>query len=114
MSERKGRFCIAFIDADAEKEYRMLDGSQRKLVDAGLARLCERADEIGKPLMGPLTQCKELKFRNAGLRIVFRIVGETVEVLDIVQVVAIGRRDKDKVFRTAEKRLRFPFLCCAT
>ncbi len=96
------RFEVSFIDSDAEKEYRALDGSTKKMVDNGLSRLAMRADEIGKPLQGKLAGCKELKFRADGLRIVFRIVDG---VCEIVEVVSIGRRDKGKVFADAERRI---------
>lgn len=96
------KFRIAFINRDALKEYRGLGGSTKQLVDNGLARLAQRADEIGKPLVGPLAGCKELKFRSAGIRVIFRIVDGGVE---IVEVVAIGRRDKGEVFDSAAKRI---------
>lgn len=97
-----GRFALRFFSRDVEKEYKSLDGSVRKLVDIGLAKLQVRADEIGKPLHGELAGCRELKYREAGIRVVYRIVGEEVE---IVEVVAIGARDKGRVFATAAKRL---------
>ena len=97
-----GRFVLRFFNRDALKEYKSLDGSVRKLVDLGLAKLRVRADEIGKPLHGELSGCRELKYREAGIRVVYRIVGENVE---IVEIVAIGARDKGKVFAVASRRL---------
>lgn len=96
------RFRIAFIDRDTLKEYQGLDGSVKSFVDNGLARLAKRADEIGKPLGGPLAGCKELKFRSAGIRVIFRLVGDAVE---IVEIVAIGARAGGKVFDDAVKRI---------
>lgn len=98
-----GRFTLAFIDEDARKEYRKLDGSTKRFVDVGLRKLEERADELGAPLHGALAGCKKLKWRDAGIRLVFRILDDgTVE---IVEIVAIGRRDKDAVYKIAEGRL---------
>ena len=97
------RFKVEFINNDAKKDYLSLDCSILHLVDKGIARLALRADEIGKPLSGALAGCKELKFRNDGIRIIFRIVNGKIE---IVQVIAIGQRDKGKVFTAAEKRIR--------
>ncbi|MET3507766.1 type II toxin-antitoxin system RelE family toxin [Halalkalibacter oceani] len=71
-SER--RFLLQFIDANALKEYRKLDGSVKKLVDIALKKLEARANEIGKPLERKLKGCKEIKFRKNGIRIIFRIV----------------------------------------
>ncbi len=98
------RFQLAFIDEDAHKEYRKLDGSTKRLVDVGLRKLEERADQLGSPLHGSLEGCKKLKWRDAGIRLVFRILEDgTVE---IVEIVAIGRRDKGAVYKAAEKRLK--------
>lgn len=97
-----GSFQIAFIDQVALKEYRSLDGSVRAMVDKGLTRLAVRADEIGKPLGGKLAGCRELKFRFDGIRIIYRIVGERLE---IVEIIAIGVRDKGRVFEDAGRRV---------
>lgn len=96
------RFDVEFYNKDAEKEYLSLDGSVKAMVDKGIARLALRADEIGKPLGGLLAGCRELKFRADGIRVVYRIRGGRVEV---VQIVAIGPRDKGRVFDVASKRM---------
>lgn len=96
------RFKVGFICPAARKEYDSLDGSTRAMVDKGLLRLALRADEIGKALLGPLAGCKELKFRADGIRLIYRIVGGRIEV---VQVIAIGPRDKGKVFEIATWRI---------
>lgn len=88
------RFKVEFYDKTAEKEYLSLDGSVRAMVDKGIARLALRADEIGKPLSGLLAGCRELKFRTDGIRVIYRIRDGHVEV---VQIIAIGTRDKDRV-----------------
>lgn len=98
-----GRFTVRFYDKSALREYLDLDGSTKKLVDVGLRKLEMRADEIGKPLGGALKNCKELKYRKAGIRVIFRIVGDGVEIVDII---AIGARGNGTVFGVAEKRLR--------
>lgn len=96
------RFEISFINRAAVKEYQALDGSVRAMVNKGLARLAVRADEIGNPLGGALAGCRELKFRADGIRIVYRIVGERLE---IVEIVAIGARDKGRAFEDAKRRV---------
>lgn len=96
------RFKLAFIDRAAQKEYLALDGSVRGLVDKGLARLAARGDEIGKPLSGDLAGCRELKFRAEGLHVIYRIVNGTVEV---VEIIAIGRRSRGEVFGIASRRI---------
>lgn len=103
------RFDVRF-DVDAFTEYQRLDHSLSDVVDKALTRLEERADEIGTPLQNKyatkLHGCKEIKLRQAGLRIVFRVTDQTVEVLRVVYILTIERRDLDFVFRVADKRLR--------
>lgn len=65
MSNR--RFDVRF-DADALTEYQRLDNALVQIVDNALARLEERADEIGTPLKNKyatkLHGCKEIKLRD--------------------------------------------------
>ncbi len=96
------RFSIAFISEAAYKEYLSFKNPTKSLIDKGLNRLRSRADVIGKPLTGILKGCRELKFRADGIRIIYRIVGSEIE---IVEIIAIGKREKGDVFRSARKRL---------
>lgn len=98
-----GHFVVGFLNRDVEKEYQKLDGSQRRLVRIAVAKLKTRADEIGTPLRGELAGCKKIKWRNAGLRMVFRIREDGT--VDIAEIVAIGRRDRSEVYKTAAARL---------
>lgn len=67
-----------------------------------------RADEVGKTLgnnnITKLCGCKEIKLRDAGIRIVFRVTNETVEVLRIVYILTIEERSDDFAFKVAHKR----------
>lgn len=85
----------------AKKEYRALDGSVRAMVNKGLARLRVRPAEIGKPLSGSLSDCRELKFRADGLRIIYRVRAGHVQIVDLL---AIGERNRGAVFQTAARR----------
>ena len=96
------KFKVEFYDKTAVIVYLSLDGSVRAMVDKGIARLALRADEIGKPLAGLLAGCRELKFRTDGIRVVYRIRDGHVEV---VQIIAIGARDKGRVFDLAARRM---------
>lgn len=101
-----GVFTVVFYNDAAAKEYRKLDGSMKRLVNVALLKLQTRADEIGTPLSGPLAGCKKIKWRNVGLRMIFRIVDETT--VEIVEVIAIGQRDKERAYRTATQRIETP------
>lgn len=88
----------------------MLDNSIAGMVDHALEELETRADEVGKVLTNTqstkLHGCKEIKLRDAGIRIVLRVTNETVDVLRIVYVLTIEKRADDVAFRVADKRLR--------
>lgn len=99
------KFDVQFIE-EAEKDYKKLDGSVRKLVDIAIAKMRNRADEIGKELTNRyginLIGCREIKFRKIGIRIVYRIVGDKAE---IVEIITVGKREDSEVFKIACKRL---------
>jgi mRNA interferase RelE/StbE len=103
------RFDIRF-DEDAEKEYNKLDNSVLGIVNKAIDELVYRADEVGKNLSNytntKLAGCKEIKLRDAGIRIVFRITNETVEVLRVVYILTIERRSQDLAFKIADRRLK--------
>jgi mRNA interferase RelE/StbE len=98
------------LDPDASREYSNLDNSVIPAVNKAIDELEYRADEVGKPLGNrsstKLAGCKEIKLREEGIRIVFRITNEKVEVLQIVYILIIEERSKDVVFKLAHKRLK--------
>lgn len=49
-----------------------------------------------------LQGCRELKFRADGIRIIYRIAAGCIEV---IEVIAIGKRDKGRVFDVAAWRV---------
>lgn len=107
MSE--SRFDLRF-DEDAYKEYERLDNSVAEIVDNFFDELEIRADEIGKDLTNKhstkLHGCKEIKLKKAGIRIVFRVTNEIVDILRIIYILTIEKREDDIVFRIADKRLQ--------
>lgn len=86
----------------SSKDYHKLDGSQKTQILKGLKRIEQRGLEAGQPLSGKLKGTRKLKLRNSGLRIVFHQKSEQIEIM---QIVAIGKRDKSKVYKDAAKRL---------
>ena len=92
-----GHFVVGFLNRDVEKEYQKLDGSQRRLVRIAVAKLKTRADEIGTPLHGELAGCKKIKWRNAGLRMVFRIREDGM--VEIAEIVAREQKLREEIDR---------------
>ena len=104
MIESK-RYELVFLE-EAKKEYKKLDGSVKKLVNVALKKLEVRADTLGEELSNMngihLAGCRKIKFKQAGIRIVYRIVNGRTE---IVEIITIGKRDDLEVYRIAAKRL---------
>lgn len=87
---------------EAKDEYNALDGSQRVFVDKGLDRIKVYGMQAGTPLYGRLEGCHKLKNRKLGLRIVFR---QDKNSIKIIQIVAIDKRRRNKVYNDAVDRL---------
>lgn len=98
------------MDPDAARHYQKLDNSVVGAVNKAIDELEIRADKVGKPLenknSSKLAGCKEIKLRQFGIRIIFRVTNETVDILRIVLVLAIERRNKDLVFRVTDSVFR--------
>ncbi|ANU27078.1 addiction module toxin RelE [Planococcus versutus] len=86
----------------SKEDYEQLDGSQKIFVHKALDRIKLRGMEAGQSLHGDLAQCNKLKNKKMGLRIIFR---EAVGTIQVIQIVAIGKRDKEKIYKMAEERL---------
>ena len=86
----------------SKEDYNSLDGSQKIFVDRAITWIKTHGMQAGQPLQGSLSQCRKLKNKKMGLRIVFREIDGKVEV---IQIVAIGKRDKKEVYKAAEDRM---------
>ncbi|MFL2106610.1 type II toxin-antitoxin system RelE family toxin [Desemzia sp. FAM 23991] len=86
----------------SKDDYDKLDGSQKVFVDKALNRIKLRGMDAGQPLHGALAQCNKMKNKKMGLRVIFREVHGKFEV---IQVVVIGKRDKETVYKIAENRI---------
>ncbi|MBT2571496.1 addiction module toxin RelE [Planococcus sp. ISL-110] len=86
----------------SKEDYEQLDGSQNIFVNKALDRIKLRGMEAGQSLHGNLSQCNKLKNKKMGLRIIFREAEGTIQV---IQIVATGKRDKEKIYKLAEERL---------
>ena len=91
---------------NAEKDFDTLDGSIRKEVAKKIDGLAENPF-LGKPLgkkYGPdLTGFYNLYVAKKKYRIVYRLIGRYIEVIEIV---GIGKRDKEEVYKLVARRLK--------
>ncbi len=92
------RFELEFLE-EALAEWKRLDGSVREQFKKKLA---ERLDEPRIPaakLFGHPDRYK-IKLKAVGYRLVYEVQDERVVVL----VVAVGRRDRNSVYKVADRR----------
>ena len=83
-------------------DYRRLDGSQKKQVLKSLIKIEENGMNTGQTLHGNLWDCRKLKHKKLGLRIIFR---QSETGIEIIEIVTIGKREDDEVYDIAAKRL---------
>jgi len=90
---------LAFLD-EALKEWRKLDNVTR---DQFKSKLKERLNNPRIPsarLYGAKERYK-IKLRNAGYRLVYQVKDQELLVL----VVAVGKRERNEVYKLAERRI---------
>lgn len=89
---------LAFLD-EALKEWRKLDNATR---DQFKSKLAERLQNPAIPsarLHGAKDRYK-IKLRNAGYRLVYQVKDRELLVL----VVAVGKRERNEVYKSADRR----------
>jgi mRNA interferase RelE/StbE len=81
-------------------EWRKRDGSLRGLFKK---KLEERLDNPRVPAaaLAGMPDCFKIKLRSAGYRLVYRVDDDVV----FITVIAVGRRDRNQVYRQAQARL---------
>jgi mRNA interferase RelE/StbE len=91
---------------DAEKDFDALDGSIRKEVTKKIDALADNpflGKPLGKKYGVDLTGFYKLYVSKKKYRIVYRLIGKHIEVIEIV---AIGKRDKEEVYKLVARRLK--------
>ena len=86
----------------SKSDFEKLDGSQKKQILKSLTKIEENGMNTGQPLHGDLWDCRKLKHKRLGLRVIFRQSGQGIE---IIEVVVIGKRKDDEVYDVAAERL---------
>lgn len=83
----------------ALKEWRKLDPPVREQLKKKLAERLKNPRVEADRLHG-LTDCYKIKLRSAGYRLVYQVNDERIVVI----VIAVGKRDRMKVYRSARQR----------
>ncbi len=89
---------LAFLD-EALKEWRKLDSVTREQFKTKLIERLQNPKVPSARLQGAKERYK-IKLRNAG----FRLVDEVRDGRMLVLVVAVGKRERNEVYRMAERR----------
>lgn len=89
---------LAFLDV-ALKEWRKLDSNIREQFKKKLAERLEHPRVPAAKLHGSKDRYK-IKLRTAGYRLVYEVRDGQLVVL----VIAVGRRDRDAVYKAADRR----------
>jgi mRNA interferase RelE/StbE len=95
---------IKFIP-EAEKDYKSLDGSIKKLVNEKIDDLKDDAyvgEELGNKNNIDLSGYYKIYVAKKKYRIIYRIAKEEVEIIEIW---GIGKRDKLEVYKDVGKRI---------
>ncbi len=93
------RFKLRF-HAQALVEWHRLDGSVREPLKKKLTERLEQPRVPSAALHG-MADCYKIKLLSLGYRLIYRVDDGEV----FVTVIATGKRDKNKVYRTAMNRL---------
>jgi len=83
-------------------DYDNLDGSQKKQILKSLIKIEENGMNTGQPLHGILWDCRKLKHKKMGLRVIFK---QSMIGIEIIEIVTIGKREDDEVYKIAAMRL---------
>jgi mRNA interferase RelE/StbE len=89
---------LAFLD-DALKEWRKLDNATREQFKARLAERLQNPKIPSARLHGARERYK-IKLLNAGYRLVYQVKDRELLVL----VVAVGKRERNEVYKLAQRR----------
>ncbi len=77
----------------SQADYRKLDGSQKKQILKSLAKIEEGGMSVGQPLHGKLWDCRKLKHKRMGLRVIFR---QSAQGIEIIEIVVVGKREDNR------------------
>ena len=88
------------ISEDAEKEWTSLD---KPIHEQFKKKLKERMDapRVEKDRLSGMADCYKIKLRSAGFRLVYRVYDDEIEIL----IIAVGKRERNRVYKAAIKRL---------
>ena len=93
--------------SEAQKDYKKLDGSIKKLVNKKIDELEEKpfiGEQLGNKNNIDLTGFYKIYVAKKSYRIVYRLISP--EEIEIIEIWGIGKREKEEIYKLIGKRLR--------
>lgn len=91
------------LTPDAQEDFNQLDNSQRLHVRKSFLKLEIQGMLAGEGLRGNLAGYRKLKHKKLGLRVIFH---ETSQGIEVIEIIAIGKRSDKEIYTIAEKRIK--------
>lgn len=89
-----------YFHPDALKEWKKLSGDTKTQFKKALAKRLKKPHVPSAKLHGKLKDCYKIKLRSIGYRLVYKVDDNKL----IIIVLAVGRRNNNLVYTTAENR----------
>ena len=91
---------------EAEKDYKKLDGSIKKLVNKKIDELADKpflGEQLGNKQNIDLTGFYKIYVSKKSYRIVYRLLSP--DEIEIIEIWGIGKREKEEIYKLIGKRL---------
>ena len=101
------KYEIEFIP-EAVKDYKKLDGSIKKLVNSKIDDLSQNpllGESLGNKFNIDLSGFYKIYLAKKKYRIVYKLHSD--DKIEIIEVLGIGKRDKEEIYRIIGSRLKF-------
>ena len=91
---------LTFLES-SQKEWQKLSPNIQKQFKT---KLIERllVPKVQKDKLSCMSDCYKIKLRSVGYRLIYKVIDSRL----VVQVIDVGPRDKDYVYKIASKRLK--------
>jgi len=90
---------LKFRDSALKEWYKLDKSMQSQFKKKLIERLVEPRVESAR--LSGMQNCYKIKLRAAGYRLVYQVIDEEI----VVVVVAVGKRERNQVYKTAVKRI---------
>ncbi|HEJ6959475.1 TPA: type II toxin-antitoxin system RelE/ParE family toxin [Serratia marcescens] len=89
------------FDERAFKEWNKLNKTIREQFKKKLKKLQQNPYVESARLHGDLAGCFKIKLRASGFRLIYKVIDDEI----VIWVVAVGKREDEKAYETARKRI---------